>query len=305
MHVHLVRRAAADDDDGIADRRELRPDGRHEFVVELEQVLHLVLVIGVRASIGVAPASSDRPERPDLLGQAGPRDRSVERVEQQHHTLPARIDDAGSAKLGEILLRPRERAAGPFERRRDHPRGICVLFRRPVCGVRGVGQDVEDGPPRRTSHGAEGLVGGAPKSARQRDGVPGAVGGQLFREPAQRLRQDDAGVAAGSHQRRARDRLGHLAERPASEPREFVADGLLGEQQVRAGVAVGDRIYVQRVQLVAVLEKRLVEQEHGVAQHRGVQGPGRRHWHRVVAGAHPPKERRRPSMSPCDGPLPS
>ena len=68
--------------------------------------------------------------------------------------------------------------------------------------------------------------------------------------PAQQLRQDDAGVAARAHQRA----VGHGPQRRrgvVGGGADGVVDGLHRQQQVGAGVAVGHRVDVEVVDLVA------------------------------------------------------
>jgi hypothetical protein len=77
---------------------------------------------------------------------------------------------------------------------------------------------------------------------------PGIVGlGERLRRAAHDLREDDAGVAAGSQERRARDLLREPDAVVDVRSLERLDDRAYGEGQVRPRVAVGDRVHVQVV----------------------------------------------------------
>src|SRR6185295_20212362 len=77
-----------------------------------------------------------------------------------------------------------------------------------------------------------------------------------LRGTANDLRQDDAGVAARTHQRRARDFLDEPGPVFGVGLFELVEDGTCGEGQVGAGVAVGNRVDVEVVDALAVAFER-------------------------------------------------
>ena len=71
-------------------------------------------------------------------------------------------------------------------------------------------------------------------------------------EAADDLGEDDAGVPASAHQRRARDVLGDRLAVLGRGGLESLDDRPQGEHEVRAGVAVGDGVDVQVVDPPAV-----------------------------------------------------
>ena len=90
------------------------------------------------------------------------------------------------------------------------------------------------------------------------EAVEPALAGQAVRDPGQDLARDHARVAARAHQRAEAGRLGDpLGVRVGPGPIGLLQRRPDRRQHVRAGVAVGDREHVQRVDLVDVrLEAR-------------------------------------------------
>jgi hypothetical protein len=122
--------------------------------------------------------------------------------------------------------------------------------------VRNLADHGQDRPLRRFADRRPGRVGGAPERGRDR-----AVFVEALDGAADDLREDDAGVAARSEQRRVGD---------VGVPRlERLADGAHGEQHVRPGVAVGHRIDVEVVDARPVAVEsgfgRAGELEHATA----------------------------------------
>ena len=75
-------------------------------------------------------------------------------------------------------------------------------------------------------------------------------------EAAEDLREDHAGVPAGTHQRTVPDRLADLLHGGAVGG-QLVDDGFERERHVGAGVAVGHRVDVEAVQLFLVVAQHV------------------------------------------------
>ena len=126
--------------------------------------------------------------------------------------------------------------------------------------MRHLPEDRQHRPLRRLAHRLVGRVGGAGEGGGHQDGVDqlARAAGELLGGAADDLAEDHAGVAAGPHQRRARqraDQLGaaDLVDHLAVEAVELLAHGPQGQRHVVAGVAVGDREDVEVVDLLAPL----------------------------------------------------
>jgi hypothetical protein len=144
-----------------------------------------------------------------------------------------------------------------------------------VGGCGSLGGLAHDGEHRAFDGDAHGGVGGVRSAAQSAadaidahdlDAVEGA------REAAQHLREDDPAVAACTEERAARDCLevgadGRRWVRPAR-----LEGGAQGEQHVRAGVAVGDGVDVERVDGVAVAREPRLGGRERAAECRGVYG---------------------------------
>ena len=181
-----------------------------------------------------------------LLGQRLSGDDGRDPTQQLDEARGAGVDDAGLAQNVELLLRASDGffSAGhqELEQFGDRPR----LLR--LGGLRKRANRGQHRPFDRLAHRPIGGV----RAAAQRPSVdrfnPGsAFARQRFGEPADDLGEDDAGVPAGAHQRRtrrlARDRRSVLGGRGF----ERLEHPARGQRQVRAGVAVRDRIDVEVV----------------------------------------------------------
>jgi len=99
--------------------------------------------------------------------------------------------------------------------------------------------DREHGAFDGLAHGPVGGVGSRPQGVDHGAGVEGLSGGDRLAGAAHDLRQDDARVAAGAHQRAPGDD-GHEAGKVVDRSRVGLVDNRLhGEEQVGAGVASG------------------------------------------------------------------
>jgi hypothetical protein len=129
----------------------------------------------------------------------------------------------------------------------------------PALGLlRELADDGEHRPLDRPAHGAIGGVGGSPQRPRRERRVdPVRRLGEDVGDPADDLGEDDAGVAAGSHQRGEGNRV--RERRPVARlgRADGVRDRPHGQREVGPGVAVGDGIDVEVVDAAAArLERR-------------------------------------------------
>ena len=124
--------------------------------------------------------------------------------------------------------------------------------------VRHLAEDGQHRPLGRVAHRVVGGIGGAGEGGGDQDRVDQLAGaaGQLLGGAADDLAEDHAGVAAGAHQRRPRQRLDQLGaadlvDLEAVEAVELLHHGAHRHRHVVAGVAVGDREDVEVVDLLA------------------------------------------------------
>ena len=190
-----------------------------------------------------------------------------ERVEQQREALAARVDDAGVAQDRQQVGCARDGVA----RGSSAPRSSNVDERRTPCErFGGLGDLAHDGEDRAFDRAHDGLVRGVGRVTEAVD--------ECARRYLRRARD-----TSSARPRRICDRMTpELPRAPMSEPRliawqtssidvgvgERGADRLERERHVGAGVAVGDRVDVEPVQLLLV-------RADGVAEPRGAPGAGR------------------------------
>ena len=118
--------------------------------------------------------------------------------------------------------------------------------RREVGAVLGrVGHRADRGQHRPLDRLLHRAIGGV---ARRAEGLGEIVAlGERLGRAADDLREDHAGVAAGAHQRRARDLVREAGAVVGAVLVERLVDRAHGQRQVRAGVAVGHRVDVEVV----------------------------------------------------------
>ena len=178
-----------------------------------------------------------------LLGQRLSGDDGRDPTQQLDEARGAGVDDAGLAQNVELLLRASDGffSAGhqELEQLGDRPR---------LLRLGGLRKRADRGQHRPFDRLAHRPVGGV-RAAAQRPGDDAAVestlGLQGFPDPTDDLREDDAGVPAGAHQRGARrlarDRRSVLGGRGF----ERLEHRACGQREIRA--AVRDRIDVEVV----------------------------------------------------------
>ena len=170
---------------------------------------------------------------------------------------PARVDDAG-------FLQDREQLRSPCDcllSTRDDAAQELGLRQRADLGLLAfLGHLADDGQHRPLDRTADGTVGGIARRAeglRENGSVDLLVLGQHVGEPPDDLGEDDAGVPARAHQRRAAQLLGDGRLPTGARLLEGFDDGSDGQREVRPGVAVRHRVDVEVVDPAAVrLEAR-------------------------------------------------
>ncbi len=195
--------------------------------------------------------------------------------EDQHQAVAAGVDDAGLAQDVELLGRAFDRALAVGDRPLQYlgEDRILLLFgdaaveplllrieARELAGdrVRHLAEDGQHRPLGRLAHRVVGGVGGTGKGRGDQHRVDqlARAARQLLGGAADDLAEDDAGVAAGAHQRRAGQRLHQLGspdlvDLEAVEAVELLHHGPHRHRHVVAGIAVGDREDVEVVHLLA------------------------------------------------------
>ena len=245
VDVHLQRRRVTDDEERVAELLELglerlgvEPgslDDEDGAVAELRELLVDRVDRGDGGRVGRS------------LGNLLARDRRVDATDDLDEPCPARVDDARLLQHREELRRPRERllSLGDDVREQlgavEHP-GLRRLGR--LCHLADHGQHRPlHGPP----DGAVGGVARGAKGAGDHGLVDRIALTEHIGEAAHDLAEDHAGVAAGAHEGGAgelpRDRLVPLGVGLL----ERLHDRAHREGEVRARVAVRDRVDVEVV----------------------------------------------------------
>jgi hypothetical protein len=250
VDVDVPQPAAADHDDRVAELGERRAQHVGRGLLGVEQVHHLV---GAAALVeGVDVERHRRRGGARVTAYAG--DGLHERLEQHDEPAPAGVDHACPPQHLELLGRAGQRLARGVGGGRDEAGQAGA---RPERGDR-VGR----GPGDREDRALPGAGHGGVRRVRRpaERGDPELVlaerllagGREGLGDPLDELAEDDPRVPAGAEQGsvgEGRDALPHRRRAALGERR---GGRLEGEEQVGAGVAVGHREDVERVDLAAV-----------------------------------------------------
>ncbi len=309
VDVDVPQAVAADDDQGVAQGVEAGAQPGHGGVVGLQEVDHLeggAVLVGVRAAVHLVPGR---------LAAAGLRERGVgpqgdgcrrrlagqgvgEGAEQGDQAAAAGVHDAGPAEDRELGGGGLQGGAGAVVG------GPCDGGGVPGGGFGGGGGgggDGQDGALHGVGDGLVGGGGGPAQGAAQRLGpaVGPAARRQDLGHPAQQLGDDGAGVAAGADE----GAVGHGADGVGQAGcgsgggvaveggLDGAGGGFEGQVEVGAGVAVGHRVDVDRVDPLALPAERFQGQPAPGAYRGGVERVGHivlldRGMHRTVAALH-------------------
>ena len=283
-----------------------------------EQVDGLVAelaLLGRRDRVGGVRGLARRRRRSAVASPAAigrPRDAVERALEQAEQALAAGVDDVRLAQDRQQGRRLRDGALGGVEGRGEHRLDVVVALGGGDRGGRRLADDREDRALDRLGDGLVGRLRALVERVREVEAVEPPLAGEAVRHAGQDLAGDDAGVAAGAHQRPEAHGLGHpLDVGVGADLVGLLERGADRGQHVRAGVAVRDREHVERVDLVDVrLEARdrapEGRQEPGAvarparpsgdvrpAARRGRPGPARGCAGRRPAGARGPGHGRR------------
>jgi hypothetical protein len=166
----------------------------------------------------------------------------------------ARIDDARAPQHVQQLGRPLDRVGSATHDRGDQLADRAVGVR--LCLLRHLTDDGEHRPLDRLRHRRVGSVAGTAEGSCQGGRVEALRLGHGFREPADDLGEDHAGVAPRAHQRRACHLLGEGRE-VGRVGGLHLLDGVPNrEREVRPRVAVRDGIDVKVVEPASVSLER-------------------------------------------------
>ncbi len=190
------------------------------------------------------PARRSRRRLPDEVQQGA--------LEQPVQALPARVDDAGLAQDRQQGRRPCDRLLGGVERRGQDRLDVVVALRRDDRRVGRLADDRQDRALDRLGDRAVGRLRALRQGVGEVEAVEPALAAETLGHAAEDLARDHPGVAAGAHQRPEADRRRDPFGRLTGDALRLVERGLDRRQHVRAGVAVGDGIDVERVDLVDV-----------------------------------------------------
>ncbi len=269
VDVHLERGRIADHEKRVADLLELALERLLSRVLALDHEHGAVAVLGELQVDRVEPErlGLDRRIRELLAGRAV--DHAARDLDEPG---PARVDDAGIAQDVEHLRRPRERVLTRRENGLEEVVGRDAAQLLPLALLRHLADDGQHRPLDGSLHRAVGRVARATERAAEQRRADALVRAEHLDEPAHDLREDDARVPAGAHERGARDVLRHGLAVGRARRIERFDDRPQRENEVRAGVAVGYRVDVQVVDAPAVrfeiLERAAREMSDDVELHQ-------------------------------------
>ena len=173
-------------------------------------------------------------------------------LEQPVQALPARVHDPGLTQDREERRRLRHRPFGAGQRRAEDGFDVVVVLGRLDRRRRRFADDREDRPLDGLGDRPVGGSGALRQSVGQVQAIEPPLPAQAVGHAPEDLARDDAGVAAGAHQRPEADRGGDAVGRLTRDRLRLVQGGLHGRVHVRSGVTVGHGVDVQAVDLVDV-----------------------------------------------------
>ena len=255
VDVDLEGPRIAGDQHRLADRLEVDPDR-----VDVERARTLGQQQEHRLVAEPFVGMGDQRRRPGAgLGAApcGGRRCLADEVEQRPleeavQALPARVHDPGLAQDREERRGPRDRLLGRVDGRREHGLEVLAVLRGRDGGVRRFADHGQDGALDRLGDGGIGGLRGRRERVGQVEAVEPLLALEALGHPAEDLAGDDPRVAAGAHQRPEADGGRHAVDRLPGGRLGLFERRAYGGEHVRAGVAVGDRVDVEGVDLVDV-----------------------------------------------------
>ena len=183
------------------------------------------------------------------------------RVDKNSQAKTAGVNDAVLFQHGQELRRALHRFICAVHDEVERLFGAELLLASLLRGSSGIFDYGKDGAFNRLAHGLERHFGRAGEAGIERRGGNALFleAFEAFAQAAQNLRRDNAGIAAGAHERTRGDGLANFRTRSANRKlRKVVDDHLHGERHVRAGVAIGHGEHIEAVDLVFAVGKRLL-----------------------------------------------
>ena len=265
VHVHLEVGVHADHEIAVAHGRQevfrsidVNRVGMHEeFGAVAERGIDIPVVDLLDFRLRSRTRHRKRVASEALLAREG----CGERVDENSQAKAASVNDAVLFQHRQKLGRALHRFICAVHDEVERLFGAELLLASLLRGGRGIFDYGKNGALNRFAHGLERHFGRASEAGIERRG-----GNALFFEAfeslaqtAQNLRRNNAGIAAGAHERTRGDGLANFRARSANRKlRKVVDDHLHGERHVRAGVAIGHGEHIEAVDLVFAVGKRLL-----------------------------------------------
>ena len=249
VDVHLERGRVADHEERVADPLELL----------LERVLVELLALddehGAVAKLGELEMDGVESERLRLhrrLGNVLP-GRAVDHpAGDLDEAGSSRVHDTGVAEDVEQLWRPRDGLLARREHRAEEIVGHDAPMLLALALLGHLADDRQHRALDRALHRAVGRVARAAERTAQERRAHSLVLAEHLDEPAHDLREDDAGVSAGAHERCTGHVFRHGLAVDRARRVERLDDRTQRQDEVRAGVAVGHGVHVEVVDAAAV-----------------------------------------------------
>ena len=166
--------------------------------------------------------------------------------------LAARIDDAGSSQNRQQGWRFLYRFASRLEHVGHHKIEVLRYCRGAHRVVGGLPDNCQDRALHRLDNTLVGGFTACPQAGSQVTRADAGLVAETVRHAAQDLREDDAGVAAGAHQRTLCHGLRHATDVRFAAVFDLCPGRAHGQHHIDAGVAIRNRKHVQCVDDVAV-----------------------------------------------------
>ena len=265
---------AAHDHDGVAERRPRLPEVLDRPIGSVEEEHHLVP--GSFRAVGpmvVGPRSTDRDHQLGWIRQGTTVDCGQDGVEEEQEAATTGVHDAGIGNDLQQVRGPRQALASDRAGLEGDGQQVGTGIGDDNCGIGGLAHHRQDGSLDRRHDSGVGSAARCGEAIGEGPPVHGLCLGEHAGEAAQDLREDDAGVASGAHQRTMRDGRGDLFHTGRiGQPFEFSHDRLGGHGHVGSRVPVRNRIDVQEVERLTVRGQRFQEGAHQRAQRHSVKG---------------------------------
>ena len=194
-------------------------------------------------------------------------------LEQPVQALATRVDHPGLAQDGQQARRARHGPLGSLDRRAEHGLDVGISLRGRHGGRRRLADDRQDRALDRLGDGAVGRPRALGQGMRQVQAVEPRLAAERLGHAPEDLAGDDTRVAAWPHQRPEADGRPDPIGRLAGDEIRLLEGRADRGQHVRAGIAVGDGIDVERVDLLDVRLEVCDRGPEGLEQAWTIAGP--------------------------------